>query len=118
MAAPPPPDSPLVRRFAVAAAVLAAVAVALVAVGAPADADAAAALAAAVLRGGALLLRRSRRRGEPVEQRRLVDGFGLAGEEDVLALGDPRLADAAAAHLPGGRAEAGALHGSELPYPA
>jgi SAM-dependent methyltransferase len=67
---------------------------------------------------GVLLLRRSHRRGEPDEQERLVESIGLAGEEDVLALGDGRLAAIAARHLPGGRAEASSFDVRDLPFPA
>ncbi|HSD76901.1 MAG TPA: class I SAM-dependent methyltransferase [Solirubrobacteraceae bacterium] len=118
MAAVPPADSPLVRRFAVLAAAAAIGALATGLAGLPADVPAVLALAAAMLGAGALLLRRSRRHGEPAEQTRLVESLGLAGEEEVLALGDPRLAVAAAGHLPGGRAEASAFDVRDLPFPA
>src|SRR4051794_10779271 len=111
-----PPDSPLVRRFATAAAILGAVAAVLFALGGPADLAVLAVLAAAMLAAGALLLRRSRRRGEPAEQRRLVAAIGLAGEEDVLVLGDSRLVEAATVRLPGGRAQAGAFDARDLPF--
>jgi SAM-dependent methyltransferase len=118
MAAPPPADSPLVRRFTRLAAGAGAAAAVTALAGVAADIPIVLAIAAVTLAAGALLLRRSRRRGEPAEQERLVESVGLAGEEEVLALGDPRLAGVAARHLPGGRAEASAFDVRDLPFPA
>jgi SAM-dependent methyltransferase len=118
MAAPPPADSPFVRPFAVLAAIAAVCALATGLAGLPVYLPIALAVAAVTLALGALLLRRSRRRGEPAEQEHLVESLGLAGEEEVLALGDARLAAAAARHLPGGRAESSGFDLRDLPFPA
>jgi SAM-dependent methyltransferase len=117
MAAPPPADSPLVRPFTLLAGLAAAAAVVTAVAGLPVDVPVVLALVAVMLGAGALLLRRSRRRGEPAEQDRLVESLGLAGEEDVLALGDPRLAGAARRHLPGGHAEGSGFDVTDLPFP-
>jgi SAM-dependent methyltransferase len=118
MAAPPPADPPLVRRLEVLAAACALAAAATAIVGVVADVPIVLAIVAVMSAAGALLLRRSRRRGEPVEQERLVESLGLAGEEDVLALGDPRLAATAARHLPGGQAQSSGFDVRDLPFPA
>jgi SAM-dependent methyltransferase len=118
MAAPSPADSPLVRRFALLAVLFGVAAIVTVPAGAPADVPIVLGIVAAMLAAAALLLRRSRRRGEPAEQERLVESLGLAGEEDVLTLGDPGLTAAAARHLPDGRAERSAFDVRDLPFPA
>ena len=112
-----PARSPLVRRFAVGGIALLALALVLGAVAA-ADLAIAAGLAGVMLVVAAWLLLHSRRTGEPAEQRRLVEALGLAGEEDVLVLGDPRLTDIAQAHLPGGRAQLSAFDATDLPFPS
>jgi len=116
-APPPPPDSPLVRPFALAGAALGVLAAVVLAAG-PADLGAVGALAAAMLLGAALLLRRSRRRGEPAEHRRVVAAARLGGAEQVLVVGDPRLAAAAGERLTGGRVEHSGFDPTDLPFPA
>lgn len=118
MAAPEPADRPAPARFAVAAAALLVLGALAVALGAPADVGAALVVAAVVLGAGALLLRRSHRRGEPAEHAHLLDALGPAGEEDVLVLGDGRLAAAARRRLAHGRVEHLAGEPADLPHPA
>jgi arsenite methyltransferase len=117
MAAPSPDDSPLVRRLALLAVVSGVAAVVTALAGVVVDVPIVLGLIAVMALAGALLLRRSRRRGEPAEQERLVEALGLAGEEEVLTLGDPRLTAVAARHLPGGRAEGSAFDVRDLPFP-
>ena len=118
MAAPSPDESPLVRRFLLLAVLAGVAALIAVVAGVLVDVPVVLGLVAVMALAGALLLRRSHRRGEPVEQQRLVDSLGLAGEEDVLTLGDPRLTATAARHLPGGHAEGSGFDVRDLPFPA